>query len=90
MQPALSGDLGVDIFFVLSGFLISFISIKDMKKPKGKFSFQTFMWRRWFRLTPMYVVSMVIVSLLDIQQNSDNCKVNWWQNILFINNYSQV
>jgi peptidoglycan/LPS O-acetylase OafA/YrhL len=79
MQLALSGDLGVDIFFVLSGFLISFISVREMQKPGGCFCFRSFMWRRWFRLTPMYVAAIGIMVLLDVQSSRANCKVNWWQ-----------
>ena len=44
------GYLGVDLFFVLSGFLITSIIIKQNKK--GLFSYTTFYKKRFLRLMP--------------------------------------
>ena len=44
------GFLGVDVFFVISGFLITLIMIKEMKA--GVFSFKQFYIRRIKRILP--------------------------------------
>lgn len=53
------GDLGVDLFFVLSGFLISFILMKECKKYNGKIDYLHFIRSRYLRLAPMIYVMMV-------------------------------
>lgn len=47
------GFLGVDIFFVLSGFLITSILLKEYEK-EGQISLKNFYLRRFFRLAPAF------------------------------------
>ena len=47
------GFLGVDYFFVLSGFLISWVILNE-KKYTGKFRFRHFFVRRALRIWPLY------------------------------------
>jgi peptidoglycan/LPS O-acetylase OafA/YrhL len=56
------GYVGVDIFFVISGYLITAIIINDIKEPK-KFSFSQFYIRRARRLIPA-LFFVVLVSLI--------------------------
>lgn len=56
------GFLGVDIFFVLSGFLISTLLIRE-KSRTGKIGLANFWMRRILRLTPAYY-SLLLVLLL--------------------------
>ena len=60
-----SGFLGVDIFFVISGFLITSIIYREM--AEGTFSFANFYNRRIKRILPVFFV-VLIVGLL----------VVWW------------
>jgi peptidoglycan/LPS O-acetylase OafA/YrhL len=59
-----SGFIGVDIFFVISGFLITGIIHQSLEK--GHFSFVEFYNRRLWRLQPVFVCLLVTVSLLTL------------------------
>jgi peptidoglycan/LPS O-acetylase OafA/YrhL len=57
------GFIGVDVFFVLSGFLITGIIIREMDKT-GRLSFKNFYMRRVLRLAPALLVVLVFNALL--------------------------
>lgn len=54
------GFVGVDFFFVLSGFLITTLLLREAQ-ANGSFSLSGFYWRRFLRIIPVYflVVTMV-------------------------------
>ncbi|MFI5142268.1 MAG: acyltransferase family protein, partial [Bacteroidia bacterium] len=53
------GELGVEIFFVLSGFLIGRILIQDFSLPSNTKTIIRFWSRRWFRTLPMYYLVII-------------------------------
>jgi peptidoglycan/LPS O-acetylase OafA/YrhL len=58
------GDQGVDVFFVLSGFLITSLLISEWEGPKGRISLPNFYARRALRLFPaLGCVIVVAVSM---------------------------
>ena len=60
----LLGGLGVEIFFVLSGFLIGRIIIREFKDFKGYETFRHFWVNRWFRTLPLYYLALLVQILL--------------------------
>ncbi|MGX9892707.1 acyltransferase family protein [Francisella orientalis] len=52
-----SGFLGVDIFFVISGFLITIIIIRDLENKT--FSIKAFYLRRMRRILPAFIVVLI-------------------------------
>jgi len=55
------GTVGVDLFFVLSGFLIGTIILKQVHKGQTKFKDFCYFWvRRWFRTLPNYFLILLI------------------------------
>ncbi|MCL9684987.1 acyltransferase family protein [Legionella maioricensis] len=59
-----SGFIGVDIFFVISGFLITGIIHESLEN--NHFSFSEFYSRRLWRLQPVFICLMLITSLLTL------------------------
>lgn len=54
------GFLGVDVFFVLSGFLITSVLMKEYSRT-GKISLKNFYWRRFLRLAPAFWVFLLVM-----------------------------
>lgn len=59
LKPATGGWLGVDIFFVLSGYLITLILLREHART-GAVSMRDFWVRRLLRLFPALVVALVL------------------------------
>lgn len=59
------GWIGVDTFFVLSGFLITSILARELKNT-GKIDFKTFYFNRVIRLAPALIFVVVVVGLLTL------------------------
>jgi peptidoglycan/LPS O-acetylase OafA/YrhL len=62
----LYGTAGVDIFFVLSGFLITSLLIRDRESPAF---YRDFYWKRALRILPLYIACLLGV-LLFIRHSS--------------------
>lgn len=56
------GFVGVDVFFVISGFLITSIILEQ--QSSGKFSFLSFYFSRAKRIIPAYLVLLVVAALV--------------------------
>src|SRR5262245_19657934 len=54
------GILGVTIFFVLSGFLIGRIMLRQFDRSAGWPELLTFYQRRWLRTLPLYYLALVV------------------------------
>ena len=60
-----NGGLGVTVFFVLSGFLITTLLLKEIKKT-GELSIRAFYIRRAFRIWPAFYLMVAVVVILGI------------------------
>lgn len=81
---------GVGIFFVLSGYLIGDILIRELELKKVTIEILIDFWkRRWFRTIPNYILVLTIVLILNILYNQDfnlSCSVPYYffmQNLYF-------
>ena len=95
-QVIMNGFFSVDIFFVLSGLLMSYLSIKEMERRKGKFPFLFYYVHRLLRLSPGYYFALFLLfkilphvgsGPLWFLGNVHRCDHYWWTNILYINNF---
>ena len=82
------GSLGVIFFFVLSGFLITYL-MQEEKKLKGSFSLKNFYLRRVFRILPLYYLvvflGFVLVfnwDLIKISSQFETANENYWSYLL--------
>lgn len=60
------GYVGVDVFFVISGFVISAGIFRELDRREGKFSFRSFYERRMRRLLPSLAVTVSLTLALGI------------------------
>ncbi len=58
---AFNGWVGVDVFFVISGFLISSILLKEAAEHRGEIKLTKFYTRRWLRIAPVYYAFLAVV-----------------------------
>ncbi len=84
MLPLWRGDFGVDVFFVLSGFLIAGM-LADERERTGRLRLGLFYARRLIRLWPALAVA-VLVHVLVIDDRSDMV----WANLLYVSNFVPV
>ena len=66
----------VEIFFVLSGFVLS---NQLIKVHKDKNNIKTFYFRRWFRTIPLYLVALIFYTAI-----SNNFNLDFFKFLLFI------
>lgn len=81
-----SGWMGVDLFFVLSGYLITSILLKTRQSPTY---FRTFYLRRTLRIFPPYYLLLVVVFVMLplVHPLSERLKENGWMFWLYIGNF---
>jgi len=80
-------EIGVDVFFLLSGFLITYILIKE-KERFGKINIFNFIVRRTLRIWPLYFLLIGIAPFLVSWLDADS--PNYLVNALFINNFHAI
>jgi peptidoglycan/LPS O-acetylase OafA/YrhL len=76
------GWAGVDVFFVLSGFLVGGLLMKEWQRA-GNVDSRRFLKRRAFKIWPGYYAFLLVVTLIHIRP----LKTFLWQNLLNVQNY---
>ncbi len=74
-----NGDMGVSFFFVLSGFLITYLLLKE-KEENNRISIKNFYARRVLRIFPLYYL-VVIITLFIIPIVKNHVPMNFPMNI---------
>jgi peptidoglycan/LPS O-acetylase OafA/YrhL len=91
----------VDTFFWLSGLLMSYLTLVELNKRKGKMPLMGWVFiyiHRYFRILPLYVFCLLTYMYLvpplgsgplwsQIRNMTLDCEQYWWTNLLFINNF---
>jgi peptidoglycan/LPS O-acetylase OafA/YrhL len=77
----LLGGLGVEIFFVLSGFLIGRIIIREFRNYQGVSTFRKFWVNRWFRTIPLYYLALGVQVI-----SSGKLEVEYLYYLVFLQN----
>ena len=75
------GDAGVDMFFILSGFLITGLMLREQDR-NGHVHVGRFYQHRVLRILPVYVFAVMLYS---IPENSN--RAYFWATLLFVNNF---
>jgi len=90
------GIIGVQFFFVLSGFLITYI-IFDEKSRTGTFSLKNFFARRVLRIWPLFYLVVILcyatpwlLHLLHAAKMEHGYQPVWWMSALFLENYKMI
>ena len=94
------GTYAVDVFFFLSGFLATYITLARMHKRGGKGEgCLTVVLHRWIRLFPLYAYVMLFTTgilplfasgptyFLYVDRNLSSCSDTWWAHLLYVNNF---
>ncbi len=85
---SLAGVMGVEIFFVLSGFLIGRIVYKIFVSDDFNFKEVKYFWvRRWFRTLPNYYLILIVNILLALYLGTE-LPNNLWLYFLFLQNFA--
>ncbi|CAG9329041.1 unnamed protein product [Blepharisma stoltei] len=88
----------VDIFFLMAGFLLAYLTIGEMNRKNGRINWVVFISHRFIRMIPVYWFAFLNYLLLERyigggpqwpsfkQLTITGCDDYWWSNLLFLNN----
>ena len=80
------GNLGVSIFFVISGLLITWLMIRE-RNVTGSFSLSNFYIRRFFRIIPVYWLLLLAVTALKASHLASISWLDMLRALTFTHNY---
>lgn len=97
-QPPINGGFAVDTFFLLSGTLVSYLSMKRYAQ-ENRLPLLRYYVHRYIRLTPSYAYLIFFYTyLLPLlsdgpvwnSKEDELCQSYWWTNLLYINNFYPI
>jgi peptidoglycan/LPS O-acetylase OafA/YrhL len=83
---ARSGFLGVQLFFVLSGFLITTLLLRELART-GRVSRSGFYLRRALRILPVYLLYLAVVAVLPCSENTRLSGFDWLTALTYTVNF---
>ncbi|GIY74671.1 nose resistant to fluoxetine protein 6 [Caerostris extrusa] len=98
-QVLLQAPFAVDSFFLLGGFLLAYLFLKEADKKSGKISWLFFYIHRLWRITPAYMVVVFFYIFVFKYVGSgpfwddnhcDDARTSWWKYLLYINNFIPI
>ena len=91
-----SGGVGVIFFFVLSGFLITYILLNEKVRKSG-IVLKNFLVRRILRIWPLFYALLLfafltpfILNFMNISYSNEGDQPNWLMSVLFLENYKMM
>ncbi len=89
------GGIGVSIFFVLSGFLITYLILNESKSNNGRFAVKSFYIRRILRICPLYFAVIAFAFLIypylkSMMGTPDNILNKPGYYLLFLSNFDVI
>jgi peptidoglycan/LPS O-acetylase OafA/YrhL len=85
-----NGILGVNFFFVLSGFLITYLILFEIKSTR-RFSLKKFFMRRALRIWPLYYLIVFIgFFIFPLIYKDYNTSHNWINYMFFLANFDEI
>ncbi|CAF1018529.1 unnamed protein product [Brachionus calyciflorus] len=101
-QLIINGMFGVDSFFLMGAFLLTFKFLSKLKKSNRLTPFEWVYYyvQRYWRLAPPMLITLVIFNWIipymgygplwnqnNFPRNNEDCHRYWWTYVLFINNF---
>jgi peptidoglycan/LPS O-acetylase OafA/YrhL len=86
IKTIFNGYMGVNVFFVLSGFLITILLVKE-ENEKGGISLKDFYLRRIFRIFPVYYLFILILVVISYFSSVDFTNCQWLTSLTFTKNF---
>ncbi len=90
------GSIGVKFFFVLSGFLITYIILNE-KQQTNQLNLVHFFKRRVLRIWPLFYLMIAfafltpyLLSVLHLAYSNNGYQPNWLMSLLFLENYKMM
>ncbi len=83
----LTGELGVQVFFVISGFLITWLLIRERDK-NGSVNLKSFYERRAIRILPVYIAFVIAMAVVQLFTTYHGSAAQWIRVITFTANYA--
>ncbi|SHH62201.1 acyltransferase family protein [Bradyrhizobium erythrophlei] len=85
-----SGWIGVQIFFVLSGYLITSILLRAKERPLGEY-LGRFYWRRSLRIFPLYFVFLAVAAIVYSEAGKPRSfDVDWPYLLTYTTNFGRL
>ena len=70
-QVALTGFIGVELFFVISGFILSLRFANQYLLNKKEVEIKRYFWKRITRIEPPYIISLILLTVFILLLNNE-------------------